>query len=265
MTEPTATAVVALKRLVDAKSRLTEFPPVMRQRWVLAMATDTLRALLAHVRVVIVSDEPSLRAHLRQTFGADAAITVIADGQPNLNAALTHGAQWARRHEARTVLAVVADLPALQSADVAALLAATGTGEGRWFVADRFETGTTFLVARGLDLAPTFGPDSAALHRASGAQEIQLPLSARTDVDTLEDLAAYRDLIAGSDTRRLLTATGRPASYLPVTTMADGRMVTDQGVALRLEPDALAGIRYLAPGQRVHAAVDGERVLSVWW
>lgn len=266
MTESPATAVVALKRLEDAKTRLTDFPAALRKRWVLAMATDTIRALLAEVAVVVVSDEPSLRSHLSRTFGDGAAVRVIADGQPDLNAALTRGAQWAQLQEgAHTILAVVADLPGLRPTDVSALLSATDATAGRWFVPDRQGTGTAFLATRGRDLNPLFGVDSAARHRASGAVEVTLPLSARTDLDTMDDFAALGELTCGPDTRRLMAAQGHPATYVAVTTMADGRMVTDDGIALRLDADALAGIRYLAPGQRVHAAVDGERVLSVWW
>jgi 2-phospho-L-lactate guanylyltransferase len=58
-------AVVALKRVELAKSRLAGLPDPLRRRVAWTMAVDTLTALSAAVdEVVVVSDEPALESRL---------------------------------------------------------------------------------------------------------------------------------------------------------------------------------------------------------
>lgn len=268
MSQPTSTAVVALKELRFAKSRMVSLHPALRQQWVLAMATDTVIALAHRLPVVVVSDQPALQAVLSaaaRRAGCAHPVTVIADARPGLNEALQHGAARAREHGADTVLAAVADIPGLTPADIDDLLAATGDGPRRWVVPDSSGRGTTMLLARGVPLHPAFGVDSAARHRDGGAEPIELHPRAHCDVDTVDDLQRCRGYGLGTHTASLLAADGSPAGYQPVTVLEQGRAVTDTGVALVLAPEAVGDLYRLAPGQRVHAAVDGDRVLSVWW
>ena len=77
-------------------------------------------------------------------------------------------------------------------------------------MADAAGTGTVLLTASpGLDLAPSFGPDSQRAHLASGAVDLTSLLGdqvagLRRDVDTVDDLAAASLLGVGPATGALL-------------------------------------------------------------
>lgn len=275
---PAAGAVVALKPAATAKSRLTEISIPLRRRLAQAMALDTLTALAAApVAVVVVGDDPAL-PRILSAAGITAGL-VPEPTPPGMNAALAAGAEQLRAAGHDPVLACVGDLPALRPESVRAVLAVlTESGPGqRGFVADASGVGTSMVIASGLPLNPRFQGESAAAHRDSGAREIDdrdlasaVP-DARTDVD---DLAALADAIAlgvGPHTARLVDIdAGSVAEYQPVTVAAGGDeqhylVITDAGVRLRLPVGQLdAQIRLLRPGQRLHAARVGDRLLSAW-
>jgi len=209
-----AGAVVALKPLDSAKSRLGALPPPLRRQLAWCMALDTLRALAAAVdRVVVVSDQPDLQARLL-AHGLEVSLLPDTAGG-GINAALDKGAALLRTSAATTVLACVADLPALRPESVRAVLAASQAFP-RSFLADASGVGTTMLVARGADLAPRFSGRSAVAHRQSGAAALTeahllMPVpDARRDVDTEADLADARRLGLGQATAALFDPhTGR--------------------------------------------------------
>jgi 2-phospho-L-lactate guanylyltransferase len=203
--------VVPVKRLAEAKSRLRgALPDVPHEELALALAADTLRAVLACPAVaeaLVVTDDPRVARATR-----DVGARTLADlPDAGLNAAFRHGAA---QTTARWVAGLTADLPALRPDELAAALLAAQLGPDgvRRFVADAPGTGTVLLAALpGVDLDPRFGIGSAVAHEASGA----LPLtgdwpSLRRDVDTAEDLAAAARLGLGPRTAALLTA-GCPA------------------------------------------------------
>ncbi len=201
--------MVPVKRLAAAKSRLRgALPGVPHEELALALATDTLRAVLACPAVaeaLVVTDDARVAAAVRA-----AGARVLPD-EPNagLNAAFRHGAAGA----AGWVAGITADVPALRPAELAdALLAAqNGRPEVRRFLAGRARQGTVLLTAPpGVPLDPRFGVGSALAHAASGA----VPLdgdwpSLRRDVDTAADLAAADRLGLGPRTAALVAA-GRP-------------------------------------------------------
>ncbi|MFG3557938.1 2-phospho-L-lactate guanylyltransferase [Micromonospora sp. NPDC047557] len=207
MSQPRWAVVVPVKRLTAAKSRLRgALPGVPHEELALALAADTLRAVLACPAVaeaLVVTDDTRVAAAAR----AAGARTVPDVPDAGLNAAFRNGAAQIR---GRWVAGLTADLPALRPAELAdALLAAQRDTEGvRRFVADAPGGGTVLLAApSGVDLDPRFGVGSAAAHAASGA----LPLtgdwpSLRRDVDTAEDLAAAARLGLGPRTAALLAA-----------------------------------------------------------
>ncbi|MEU0550171.1 2-phospho-L-lactate guanylyltransferase [Micromonospora sp. NPDC005979] len=211
MSQPRWAVVVPVKRLTVAKSRLRgALPGVPHEELALALAADTLRAVLACPAVaeaLVVTDDHRV-ARAARAVGA----RTLADlPDAGLNVAFRHGAA---QTPTRWVVGLTADLPALRPDELAAaLLAAQRDPEGvRRFVADAPGTGTVLLAAPpGVDLDPRFGIDSAAAHEASGA----LPLtgdwpSLRRDVDTAGDLADAARLGLGPRTAALL-ATVRPA------------------------------------------------------
>jgi 2-phospho-L-lactate/phosphoenolpyruvate guanylyltransferase len=195
-------AVVPVKRLALAKTRLRGAVPGSRHdRLVLAMARDTLTAILACPlvqRVLVVTDDDVAAAMV-----AEVGAVRVPDGPgPGINAALARGA---RRAGGVPVVALTADLPALRPADLAGALRALG-GHRRGFVPDTAATGTVLLAARtGTDLDPRFGPGSARAHAASGAVLLDGDWpTLRRDVDTAADLAAAGALGLGPHTAELV-------------------------------------------------------------
>lgn len=214
-------AVIALKPVKLAKTRLSSTSAELRSRLALAMAFDVISALSVTIsRIIVVSNEPHLESQLRRV---GLAAHVVADPPPpgstsglasGLNHGLAHGAAIA---DSDITVAAVADLPCLRSADVASVLETATTGldgtgppgfaqtPGRWFCPDLSGTGTTLLVARHTRLRPLFEGASAIRHRQSGALELVLGETARRDVDTAADLREASALTLGQHTAELLT------------------------------------------------------------
>ncbi|MEU0473136.1 2-phospho-L-lactate guanylyltransferase [Streptomyces olivaceus] len=197
------TLVVPVKPLARAKSRLSDTADDgVRPGLALAFAQDTVAAALACPAVgdvAVVTDDARAGRELRELGAA-----VVAD-EPGggLNAALAHGAAAVRAARPESpVAALNADLPALRPAELARALAAAAEFS-RAFLPDAAGIGTTLLTALpGRELAPAFGPDSRARHRASGAAELRLGAvdSVRQDVDTGSDLRAALVLGVGPRT-----------------------------------------------------------------
>jgi 2-phospho-L-lactate/phosphoenolpyruvate guanylyltransferase len=202
--------VVPVKPLTLAKSRLRgAVDPAAHAALVLAMVTDTVRAArrAAGVASVLVVTPDPVVALAAEHAGA----RVVAD-EPGggLNPALRHGARLLRAEDPDTVVgALQADLPALRPADLAAAI--TAAAGRRAYCADRRGDGTTLLLsARGGELAPRFGPGSAAAHRASGALALRGPwASLASDVDTAADLRAAARLGLGVRTAGVLATPAR--------------------------------------------------------
>lgn len=275
-TPPLSGAVVALKPVDQAKSRLGSLPDPLRRRFAWTMALDTLAALAAGVdRLLVVGDQPALESRLRR---AGLSVPVAAEsGSVGMNGALSHGARLLHEQGCGLVLACVGDLPALRPSSVRRVLAAAARYP-RCFLADAAGVGTTMLLARDGDLEPAFQGPSAAAHAATGAaaltdEVLEGPLlDARTDVDTEDDLVAAARLGVGPATRALLDPdTGRPGGYQSVTTTGQrshagtALVVTATGYRLPMPTSAVQdGLRELRPGQRLHAATAPDRVLAAW-
>ncbi len=199
-------ALVAWKGTGYAKSRLA-VAPTLRRQLAEAMALDTLRALAAALpAVVVTTDDPRLAAVLDAALIS--ASLIVDDGPGGLNAALARADRQLRAGGVRTVVACVADLPALRGSSVAAVVAAARSGT-RSFVRDHSGVGTTMLVADGVDLDPRFEGPSAEAHRRSGAVDLvggtaSMPADARLDVDTVEDLDLALALGLGPATEPLV-------------------------------------------------------------
>ena len=205
--------VVPVKVLARAKSRIAPLAGSRRAELALAMASDTISAVVASPvasRVIVVTDDPVAAAEL-----SAAGATVVPD-EPGagLNEALIHGASCAARlWPGSGIAALSGDLPALRPEEVAvALRAASSWPEA--FVPDVQGSGTTLYTARaGAPFCPAFGPDSRFRHAESGAAELLLPEIAglRRDVDTGEDLRAAARLGLGPRTSAVATELLREA------------------------------------------------------
>jgi 2-phospho-L-lactate guanylyltransferase len=223
------TVLLPVKVLARAKSRLAVLAGDRRRELALALASDTVTAVLACPEVarvvvvtsdpaagpllaargaVIVADEPADRADRRGTGGTPNGVDRAPDRgvQDLLNAALRHGAAVAARRWPGTGLAALtADLPAMSPAELATALRAAGTVPGgAAFVPDAAGVGTTlYAVPPGCEFLPLFGGASRARHAAAGATELTLAgtTGLRRDVDTPDDLREALELGAGPFTR----------------------------------------------------------------
>ena len=194
------TLVIPLKPLARAKSRLSDTAAdALRPGLALAFAQDTVAAALAcpAVRDVAVVTDDALAGRELAALGAR---IVPDEPRGGLNAALAHGATAVRAARPTSAVAALnADLPALRPPELSRVLDAAAEFP-RAFLADAAEIGTTLLTATpAQELLPSFGPDSRARHRASGAVELTLDAvdSVRQDVDTGEDLRAALALGVG--------------------------------------------------------------------
>lgn len=193
MTSPTVAAVLPVKDLTVAKTRL-ELPPEARSRLAMAFALDTLAAVLGSdlVQGVVVVTSDELAA--AQLPALDPArVKVVSDCGSGLGPAVRRGVQTVRAHGPDAPVCIVpTDLPCLRSEDLDTVLrAAHAARPARGaFVPDRSSTGTTLMVlGAGHSTIEHYGPDSAARHAAVGLLPLQhAPLRVRHDVDTVTDL-----------------------------------------------------------------------------
>lgn len=206
------TAVIAVKRLGAAKTRLRGAVPADRHRdLALAMVRDTAAAVLAAgsvAELLVVTDDPQAGAAVRE-LGA----RVAPDPGGGLNAAMRYGADEVAGAEAHRVV-LTGDLPALRPEQLDDALSRVS---GRAFVPDAAGTGTVLLAAPpGRPLDPRFGGLSAAAHADSGAVLLRGEWPGlRRDVDTAADLSAVLALGAGRWTCGLLHDLGLAAECAP--------------------------------------------------
>ncbi|WP_028476454.1 2-phospho-L-lactate guanylyltransferase [Nocardia sp. CNY236] len=209
-------AVIAVKSLDRAKSRLSHsLSPQHRARLVLAMLTDTVRAATAVeeiVAVTVVTPDPTV-AELARTLGAEVYPEPSGTDADGLNTALAATATAVRlAHGPTDLLALQADLPAMQPEQLSDMLATAPRGL-RSVVVDHTGRGTAALVVRDplAPLAPRFGPGSAHSHIAAGAVDLSGDWPGlRLDVDTAADLDRVLALGAGSATAAVLHDIGWP-------------------------------------------------------
>jgi len=233
------TVLLPVKVLARAKSRLAVLAGDRRRDLALALASDTVAAVLACPEVgrvivvtsdpvagprlaalgaIVVPDEP---ADLRGDVASPDAGPVPGmpggqgddpDGdlglQDELNAALRHGASLAAgRWPGTSIAALTADLPALDPAELSAALRAAGALGSAAFVPDAACVGTTLYAVPwgGGEFLPSFGGASRARHASSGAAELGLDDMAglRRDVDTPDDLRTALALGTGPHTAAL--------------------------------------------------------------
>ena len=268
-------AVVALKTLPTAKTRLATLPGPLRERLARCMALDTLAALAPAVHhLLVISDQPDLspelsRLGLRARVVAEPQLDRTApDGKAgdSLNRALAYGDALLRADGVTRVLACVGDLPALRTETVVRVLT-TATSAGRSFLPDHDGRGTTMLIADGEPLGPLFGTGlvagrltgSAARHRRSGAAALSLDSpDARWDVDTIDDLQIAHELGLGPATGNLLDpGSGAVGRYALLTVRErtaeviiaeiDGQQETVPWSAYDGDP------ALIVPGRRLHA------------
>jgi 2-phospho-L-lactate/phosphoenolpyruvate guanylyltransferase len=186
----TWSVLVPVKVLAEAKSRLAALAGARRGELALAVACDTVTAVMhcdEAARVIVITDDQVAGTALAEL----GALVVPDEPRDGLNAALRHGAGYASsRWPGSGTAALSADLPALRAAEIGLALRAASAWPAA-FVADATGDGTTlYTAAPGMPFRPAFGPRSRARHAAGGAVELDLTgvPGLRRDVDTPADL-----------------------------------------------------------------------------
>lgn len=199
---PLTYAIVPVKRFAKAKARLgDDLSAGTRRALSESMVTDVLMALRraqAVDEVLIITSDPTAEA-IGNGYGA----TVLPDhAEVGQSAAVLIGIAHALEHGAARVLLVPGDTPAIDPAQVSELLERPVAGRSVTLVPDRHGSGTNALVLVPPDvIEPAFGEDSRARHEQAAAAagvpcQVESVPTLLIDVDTGEDLAALRQLLA---------------------------------------------------------------------
>lgn len=212
---PRWVVVVPAKPWASAKTRLASDPAV-RAALARAFVLDVVSAARATPgvgAVLVVTGEPALRTSFPPASTGDGGQVLVEDDRGHgLDDSVRLGAELARgRWPGASVAVVTADLPALRSQDLAAVLEAAAAHR-RAVVADAEGTGTTVLTTTaGAEVRPAFGVDSFARHRGQGAADVTAAAAdgVRRDVDVDAHLRAARRLGVGEHTAAL-DALGAP-------------------------------------------------------
>jgi 2-phospho-L-lactate guanylyltransferase len=220
-------AVLPVKSFAQAKQRLEEdLSPGLRRALAESMFADVLTALRRTPEldgiVVVTSDVTAQRV-----AAADGVDIVDDPEERGQSEATERGAHHVTALGAQRVLLVPGDCPALEPAELSALLTRAHVGRpGAVIVPDRHGTGTNGLLLCPPDaLLPGFGPRSRERHeeraRDAGISHavVEVP-SLAIDVDTSADLAALRERLesvhgGAAHTRGLLARLERVTAETP--------------------------------------------------
>ena len=193
-------AIVPVKPLRRGKSRLagtlSEDERADLNQSLLEHTLKTLTDIKELEQVLVVSRDPHALTIARQ-YGAR---TVLEDGQPQLNTALTRATVIAKVYATRGVLILPADLPLITREDVLILMEKAVNPPVIVIAPDRHEKGTNALLLSPSGLIEyDFGENSFERHceraRQAGArlEIVKLP-SLGLDLDLPEDLDMIRNL-----------------------------------------------------------------------
>jgi 2-phospho-L-lactate guanylyltransferase len=205
-------ALVPVKPFALAKGRLaSSYDPGQRAELAAAMLQDVLAALAAaegFAGIAIATSDPAAGA-IGRRFGA----RIIDDGDvADLNVAIRAAASVLGAEGAGTLLVLPADIPAVTSGDIEALLAAHPPARAASIVPSHDGDGTNALVLSPPTLlAPAFGPGSLAAHDAAARRAGLVPkvtaiARIAQDVDHPADLDAVLPLGAGPATTSLVAS-----------------------------------------------------------
>lgn len=178
-----------LKSSARGKSRI-DVDQVLRQRLVMAMATDTVTAASQAdgvVELLVVAEDRVDGERLAQIPGVRVHLT----SSNGLNQAISEGLAGLAGRATGPIAVLPGDLPSLTADELGVALAAASPHQVA-VVADRQGTGTTLLTASTVGaVLPRYGPDSLRRHVADGAVRLEASVASglRRDVDVIADLA----------------------------------------------------------------------------
>jgi 2-phospho-L-lactate guanylyltransferase len=223
-------AVLPVKSFALAKQRLgASVSETLRAQLARAMVSDVLHALAeteAIALTVVVTREDSVAAAAL----SQGALVVKDEAEDGQSAAVALGIERTLEEGAERVLCIPGDCPALDPAELEALLGEAGGEPHVVIVPDRHGTGTNGLLLTPPDaIAPSFGPGSCERHRALALAaglpwRLEQPPSLLLDIDTGADLAALRQRLSAGRTRasrtRDLLGEGEGAELPSITNTA---------------------------------------------
>ena len=186
-------ALIPVKGLASAKSRLT--PPFSNDEratltlTMLRHVVATAHASGALARITVISPDTAV-LDVAEALG----VVALRQRTVGLNPALDEARADAVSHGAEAVLALHADLPRLDPADIMAMVARLPAPPAVVLVPDYTGSGTNALLIAPPDAFPfLFGPDSFARHLAA-VERLNLPYAVVSapgiagDVDTPDDV-----------------------------------------------------------------------------
>jgi len=201
-------AIIPVKRLVEAKSSLSEaLTLVQRRELVLRMLADVLNAIRGArsiVGTIVVSPDEEVLKFAR----ANGAFGVVEPGI-ELNKALKLAVDYAVVEGASSVLILPSDLPLLRAADVENIISMASSPRDI-VIAPSKDNGTNALFLQPPDVMNLrFGGESFPSHLA-GARAVGVRLhiyrsfNVATDVDGMEDLSKVETHGLGTRTQNFL-------------------------------------------------------------
>lgn len=195
---PTVWAVVPVKPLTEAKSRLAPvLSPEERRALVLQLLRHTLRVLNTVegvAQVLVISADEQVAGVTREEGG----LLLREESAPGLNASLRRALSDVEKEGADAALILPGDLPHLTAATVQELLKQAPPPPAVVIAPDRRNEGTNaLLLAPPQIIAPRFGGGSFRRHcraaEAAGlASLVYRSPALALDVDLPEDLTALR-------------------------------------------------------------------------
>ncbi len=188
-------AIVPVKPLRRGKSRLskvlTEEQRAALNKKLLIHTLDTITQLSELEQVLVVSRDPEALAIAR----FHGARTVLEDGTPHLNIALTRATAVAMMYSASGVLVLPADLPQMTAEDICHMVDSAKNSSCMVIAPDHRQQGTNALLVKPPGaLTYNFGENSFYRHinqaqiKGLKTEIVELPALAR-DVDFPEDLS----------------------------------------------------------------------------
>jgi len=208
--EPFA-AIVPIRSWTAGKSRLG-LDDVERASLARAFALDVIDVLTespAIDLVVVVTSDDDVRADVGD-------VEVIPDDGRGLNAAVAKGCAHVLESGRSQVVVVPSDLPCLTVPALAEVLKLSES-HPHAFCPDAEGDGTSLVVSReASSLVTSYGPGSAAAHRAAGLVPLpEAPPAVRRDVDTVAHLREAESLGVGPRTAAVITELSARLSHRP--------------------------------------------------